>query len=148
MCMLGLILTLSLPHTAQAYHDNPLSLKHKFFKKASFLLTYKDELGLSEEQIATIKDLKYRIKRRKVETDSAIDIAMLDIYHEYHQEPPNLERMNTLWNEGIEAKRSFGGDLLQGLVTLKNILTPEQREKAKTLYEKEKEGGHCPYQRQ
>ena len=103
LLLLFVALSLILPASGYAYgkrgghgdySSHGYSGKHlnsKFFTKIHFIFANKDALELSEDQIKSIKNIKYDVKRAMVEADSVKDLAMLDVYQELHETAPVAE---------------------------------------------------------
>jgi len=134
-------LTLAMPATTSfakhGGHEYLPGLEDKYFHKVNFLIGHRDDLGLTQEQVKSILDKHWDIKRVMTETSAQKDIALLDIYKQLHSDQPNVEEMNALVDKQLEAKKVYLRALVEALVYTINLLTPEQRAKAKELYLKE-----------
>ena len=110
------------------------SLECKFFKKAKLMLSYKEELGLSDEQIKKIKALKLETEKSLIKTDAEIDVIALDIKAEMWMDPLDTNAVNKLVDKKYELKKGKAKSLVAAYAELKGILTEEQKAKMKELY--------------
>ncbi len=114
----------------------------KVFHKAYFLLKNKEELGLSDEQVKEIKDLKLKVKKDSITRKAEIETLALDIKAKMHEETIDTEDINGLIDKKYELKKAKSKSLVEAYVTLKDILTKEQKKELKSLYKKcKKEAG-------
>ena len=129
--------------TLEAYaRDSGKTKKHhwdfekKFSYKARFILENKKELGLLDEQVKKIKDLKIEAKKDLIRKKAELDILALDIKGELWRDTIDTDRVNKLIDKKYELKKEKAKSLVNTYVALKNILTDEQREKMKELRKK------------
>ena len=113
-------------------------LHEKFFGKVDFLMKHRDELSLSEEQTKNIQEKVFEVKRATIDAEAQMSIAMLEVYKEMHSDNPNLDKMKSFLDKKIETKRTLSYSLLEGLVSVRNFLTPEQRVKMKQIFFRER----------
>ncbi|MFH1577829.1 MAG: Spy/CpxP family protein refolding chaperone [Candidatus Omnitrophota bacterium] len=118
---------------AQGYQGG---LEEKFAHKAHFILENKEGLGLSEEQVKKIKDLKLETQKGLILKDAEIDIVALDIKDGLYQDTVNASAVNKLIDKKYELKKQKAQSLVSAYAALKNILTDEQKEKMSELFEK------------
>jgi len=145
--LLVLFLMFSLvPYIAQADHykkggRHHKDLDEKIYYKAKFMLKNQDELGLSDEQVNKIKDLKYATKREVIKRDAEIDLVKVDIKQKLHEDKTDVEGINTLIDKKYALKNEKAKYSVKTYADLKNILTEEQMKELKTLFrEKTKTG--------
>ncbi|HNV86472.1 MAG TPA: Spy/CpxP family protein refolding chaperone [Candidatus Omnitrophota bacterium] len=140
-----LLLAMPLTLLANGYgHGEGLSLKEKFFHKERFIQCNQTELGLKEDQIQAIKNLKYDLSRKMIEMNSKMELAMLDIQQELHNDKVNMDRLNALVDAKMETKKALCKDALKAYVDMMSILTAEQKAKMKELWrQQKKEGKMC-----
>lgn len=108
----------------------------KLFYKAEFILRNQEELGLSDEQINRIKDLKLTTRKDLIKSEAEIKIIALDINAKMTQETIDIAAINKLIDEKYELKKAEAKALVKAYAELKNILTEEQKGKLKDLYKK------------
>ena len=104
-------------------------MESKFFKKAHVFLAKKEELGLSDEQINTIKELKLNVKKEIIRHNSDIQIAALDIKSQTHVIEMDTGALDLLIDQKYEYKKAKAKMLMQAYAELKTILTTEQHDK-------------------
>ena len=109
------------------------SLDEKFWMKMGFLMQYRNELQLSDDQLARLHQKSVEIKKAMVAAETQGKLVDLDVYHELHAAEPDVEKMKSLVDKEIEKERSLGYALVDGLATIQKMLRPEQKEKFKEL---------------
>ncbi|GEM_PF-4861769 len=91
------------------------------------------DLGLSQEQISKIKDLKFSTDKEVVRLRSDMELKEIDLREELSKDSPDMNRVKNL----IKAKHSIMAEIelakVKEYIGVKNILTPEQIEKFKTV---------------
>ncbi len=135
-----LMFLLVLPVAGFANHEHGKgggdSLEDMYFGKVYFLFQNKAELGLTEDQLNQIKDIKFDVKRMMIDTEAKKDLAMLDINQELHKDQPDVNKIDSFIDQKHTAKAAFTKNLVRSILNTKAILTPEQQAKAKELYYK------------
>lgn len=132
-----LVLILVIPGRVFANHVHPHefhSFEDAYFEKVEFLMRHEKELALTDQQIQTIRDKKFEIKRQMIQSEAQIELAMLDVLKQLHNDVPDMDKIDTLIDNKIEVKRTLAKSLAQALVGMKNILTPEQKAKSKEIF--------------
>lgn len=114
------------------------SLDDKILYKAHFYLENKEKLGLTDEQITAIKDLKLKVKKSLVMMEAEIEVAALDTKAALYKDSINLESVNTLIDNKYELKKAKAKSLVAAYAELKSILTEKQKAKLKELYKEHK----------
>lgn len=107
-----------------------------FCKKAKFILTNQDELGLSDKQVEQIKDLSSTTKRELIKRDAEIDLATFDIKEKLHKDKVDVKATHPLIDKKHDLKKAKEKYLVQQYADLKGILSREQLIKMKTLWRK------------
>ena len=105
----------------------------KSHSNAGLIMKNAEELGLSAEQKEIIEKGKYDMKRNMIKTKAEIDLISLDISNELGKEDVNADAVKALIDKKYQLKAQKEKDLLGWYVQLNNTLTPEQKEKLKTL---------------
>ena len=108
-------------------------LKSKFFMKAYYILKNAEELGLSEQQQADIKNLKYDVKKDMIQRYADIEVVAIDIKRLLMEKQINTEQVNTLIDQKYELKKEKAKALVAAMATLKQTLSDEQYEQLKAL---------------
>lgn len=117
-------------------------LESQFSDKAHFLMKNEEELGLSEDQIKKIHDLKMNTKKDMIRRDAEIDILALDIKSALHDDTIDTQAVNALVDKKYDLKKEKTKALVAAYAALKDVLTKEQKDKMKDLWKKcEKEKG-------
>lgn len=102
--------------------------------KARMLLKNRDELGLSDEQVARIKELKLQYKKAMIAQQAAIDVVAVDIKAKLYADVIDTEAINALIDKKYEVKTGKAKAMVAAVAELKGLLTAKQRETLKTLY--------------
>jgi len=151
---LGPILSISFAEDGQGYgnkdyHEMPL--EKKFFKKLHMIFLHQNDLGITDEQLAQLDELKIALKKDFIKKQAEIDIIKVDIRSSLHEEEVNLEAVNKLIDQKFEIKKSKSKQLIASMAKLKKILSKEQRKQMKDLMHKKHkmkpEGSHRGYRR-
>jgi len=111
-------------------------LDYTVFSKAHFLIKNQEELKLTDEQVAKIKDLKIQAKKDLIMKKAEIEVLAIDIKSKLYEDTINIEEINKLVDQKYELKKEKAKFLIENFANLKNILTAEQKEELKSLYRK------------
>lgn len=111
-------------------------LEGKFARKAHMILKNKEELGLSDKQVAKIKDLKIKVKKDLIRKNAEIEILALDIKAGLRKDAVQTDKVNKLLDQKYELKKEKAKSVVGGYAALKTILTEKQKEKMKDLWKK------------
>ena len=135
------LLSAFLPSVGNAYEHGKAKGHHKDFEskvfyKAYFLLKNQEELGLTDEQVEKIKDLKHKSKKELIKKEAEIDVLAVDIKAELYKDTVDRDALDALIDSKYELKKSKAKYLVETYAGLKGILTEEQKEKLKTLWGK------------
>jgi len=123
------------------YHNK--SIEKKLFKKIHLIFLNQDELGVTDEQLEKIKELKTTLKKTVIKKDAEIDVIKVDIESSLHKDKINIEAVNKLIDQKYEAKKSKSKQMVASLAKLKEILSKEQFDKMKNMFHKKmREGSH------
>ena len=117
--------------------DKPLD--KKVLKKLHMIFNHQDELGISDDQLAKIKELKIALKKDLIQKEADIDLVKVDVRSALYEDEINLAAVNKLIDQKYEAKKSKSKQVVSTLAQLKKILTKDQMDKLKNLKRKE-----CP----
>src|SRR3989338_2877836 len=116
----------------------PCPIIDKIMKKAHFLLDNKDEIGLSDEQVDTVKGLKLQAKKSMIRGEADMQIMMLDMKSKLREDIFDAEGINAMIDDGMAQMTQSAKASVDVYAKLKAVLTPEQVEKAKALWTKKK----------
>ena len=114
-------------------HSMP-KLSDKVMHKAHFILKNAKEIGLSEEQIKTVKKLKMEAKKIKIRKKADANIIYIDVLSELHNEPVNVEKASQLIDQKYEVKKVLAREMIAKYAEIKSVLTPEQYSKLKEIW--------------
>jgi Spy/CpxP family protein refolding chaperone len=114
------------------YHQG--GLEKKFFHKAHFILDHQEELGLSQDTVDQIKQLKMDTKRVVIRKGAEKEIAWLDVREAMHEYPVDEERLVNLVQAKYAVKQEMSAALASSYAQVKNMLTEDQYEKMKELW--------------
>ncbi len=107
----------------------------KVLHKAHFILEKEKELGLTPDQVKTIREIKLQAKKTKIQLSSQADIIGVDLFAEFHNDSVNLDKVNALIDQKFEVKKELAKEMAASFVKLKSVLTPEQQGKLKELFQ-------------
>ena len=107
----------------------------KFFKKAEMMLENQTELGLSEEQVTTIKSLKMDMEKRSIRQAADMKIGMLDMEAKLKEQNVDVEGLNAMIDQGMAAWAKSAKETVQSYAQLKGLLSAEQWTKLKALHQ-------------
>lgn len=94
---------------------------------------FSDELGLTEEQLTTIKEKQFQTKKEAIELRSKIQIARLELRNFLQSENPDENTIKQKVDKIGELRSNLMFTKAQSRLELKKTLTPEQLEKLKKL---------------
>jgi len=104
-----------------------------FFHKAGFLMREKESMGLSEDQVQSIRNLKLEAVKSLIRNKADIKIFDLDIRSQLHQEKPDVAAIQKLIDSKYEAKKAFDKSMVDALVKLQAVPNDKQQEALKNL---------------
>ena len=122
------------------HHGNDMPLDKKLFKKLHMIFSHQDELGISDDQLAKIKELKIALKKDLIQKEADIDLVKVDIRSALYEDEINLEAVNKLIDQKYETKKSKSKQVVSTIAELKKILTKDQMDKLKDLKKQQHRG--------
>lgn len=114
-------------------------LDDKFNFKAHLFLGKREELGLTDEQVEKIKDLKLKVKKELIMKEAEIKVLGLDIQTAMQGDSVDVEATNAVIDKKYEAKKAKAKFLIKSYAELKDILTKAQKSKLEDHWKKKKE---------
>ena len=111
----------------------------KFTKKAHFILENQKELGLTDQQVTTIKELKLQAERDGIQQNADREIYLLDLRSKLGEDKIDVEGTNALIDKNFLSAAAAEKANVQAYAKLKSTLTPEQITKMKELLKSKKE---------
>lgn len=104
-----------------------------FLRKAHMALTKASELGLSDDQVQKIKDLKYSRKKAMIKQDADIETLAMDIKQALGKDEVDVNSVNKLIDKKYALKADKAKGDVQACADIKKILTPDQSKKLKEM---------------
>jgi len=114
-----------------SYHGG---LEDKFFIKAHKMIAYKEELGLSDEQVETIRGLKLSVKKELILKNADAGVLAVDVHAGLREHHIDVEAMNKLIDQKYAVKKAKSQSLVKAYAELKGVLSEEQMDKLKELW--------------
>ena len=111
-------------------------LEEQFYHKAHFLLDNGEELGLSDDQINQIKELKLSTKKALITKDAEIEVLAMDVQAEMHKETIDKEALHRLIDKKYDLKKEKAKSIASAYAALKGIVTKEQKDKMKAIWKR------------
>ena len=113
---------------------SPCPVVNQFFSDAHEMLEHKKDLGLTPEQIKTIKALKLEMKKHNIRQMADMQIMMLDVQSRLKEDKPDAEAINALVDKGSASMVASTKETVAAYVKLKGVLTEAQWEKMKEVH--------------
>ncbi|OGW85985.1 MAG: hypothetical protein A3C35_07415 [Omnitrophica bacterium RIFCSPHIGHO2_02_FULL_46_11] len=110
----------------------------KLMGKARFFLSNEKELGLSEDQVKTIKELTLETKKAYIRNMAEYQIFALNIHSKLSAPELDVAGIEALIDQGSASMASSAKETITAYAKLKSVLTPEQLAKAKELHSRPK----------
>lgn len=111
-------------------------LSHKAYIKAEFLVKNGQELNLDQELVNKIRDIKTNLKKEALRTRAEIDIVHIEMRNELEKGKTNGIKVPSLIDKEYELKKKIGKEAYNSLTELDKLLSAEQKEQAKMLFQK------------
>jgi len=111
-------------------------LDDKFSYMAVAILKSRDELGLTEKEVADIRSLKIEVKKKLIMLNAEIDTIGVDIKGMMWQGTFDPEAVNMLVERKYELKKEKAKYIVTSIAKLKGMLTEEQRDQLSSICRK------------
>lgn len=115
--------------------SDKMDMDEMLFRKFHMILENAKELGLSAQQIESIKDLKLKTKKDLIVKESEIDLAALDVKTELWKDAINLNAVNPLIDRKYDLKKEKAKILVAAMAGIKKTLSKDQMDKLKAMYD-------------
>jgi len=115
----------------------------KAMKKASFYLSQKDELKLSDDQVNTLKTTKADLEKSNIQMEAAMKTSMIDLEQKLSEETVDVEGLNAMIDKNMAGFAQGAKESIAAYAKIKTTLTDEQRAKAKELWKSKKGDSDC-----
>ncbi len=109
-------------------------LEQKFSMMAHCIVSQGEELGLSEEKTAAVKNLKLETKKQLIQQNAQIEIVALDLKAKLHEKPVNVQAVNALVEQSYDLQKAKDKALVEAIAKLDGMLTKDQTEKLHKLW--------------
>ena len=125
--------------------NNKCCFAEKFFHFAHLALENHEELGLSEDAVKKIRELKIGTKKSLIRNRAEVELLMVDVISKLHTEKPEISEINKLIDKKFDIKKAGMKKLIAGFVGVKKLLSKEQMKQVKAIckaegYHQSKEG--------
>lgn len=110
-----------------------------------------DELKLTEQQLAQIKEMRFARQKSAIQTRSKIQLAELDLRNLLQAENPDENQVKSKVEEIGKLKTELRLNRVQGRLEVQKVLTAEQKETLKTIHKQRlqnRQNGDRPFPRQ
>jgi Spy/CpxP family protein refolding chaperone len=98
------------------------------------------ELGLSQEQVQKLEDLRYQNQKQMVDIRRDLQLKMLDIRREMGKDNPDPQVLDRLVDEAAAIRARQQKTRIHHLLDVKKVLTPEQWAKGRQMLMDRREG--------
>ncbi len=143
--LLGLTISLSnayAHHEHSGYGGGGEGFERMFFMKSHFILEKKQDLGLSDDKVEAIKNLKLETQKMLIKQEAEIQVLGLDIMAKLHDYPVDAEALNKQVAQQYELKKAEAQSLVEAIAKLKGTLTKDQNDKMHQLWEAGEKNEH------
>ena len=106
------------------------------------VLRFKEQLGLTEDQVTQINNLKFEHEKKKIDFQKDHKIAHIEIERELNSETLNENEVRRIANKIGNLKRKNIEEKFEAQLNVIRILTTEQKKKVKQMHENPKEGSN------
>lgn len=125
-----------------SHASSPCPIAQKFCKKVCWVLEHKEELGLSDEQVARIKALDLEVEKNSIRGMAEMQIFALEIENRLSQDVVDVQALESMIDSGMAGMALGAKATIKAYAELKSVATPEQKAKAKELYKAGHAGHH------
>ena len=127
------------------HHDyKKMSINDRFFMKVEIIKKHQEEIGVTDDQMDQIRDLKTALKKDTIKKQAEIDILKIDIRSLMHKEQVNVEAVYKLIDQKYEVKKAKAKKAVESLAQLKKIITKDQMAKLRSIKRGKMKGHHVP----
>jgi hypothetical protein len=112
----------------------------KTLKKAGWMLEHAEELGLSDEQIAKVRQIQTDAKKDAIRMEAEMKIGQMEMEAKLSEDTVDVAALNAMMEQGMVGWTSQAKAAIQRYAELKGVATAEQKAKAKALRHGKKDG--------
>ena len=116
----------------------------KIKDQATLLWMHKDYLGLNEEQVSKLKDIKHKAIKDIIRAKAEVDVIKVDLKSALWKETINVPDVNKLIESKYTAKEKIAKIYVQAVSDMQMLLNENQRSKAFEMVVMAKMKGTCP----
>ncbi len=116
--------------------ESQCPIANKLMMKSHFLLENKSDIGLTDDQVKSIKELKLQAEKDSIMQAADMKTFMLDLDSNLSEDKVDVEATSALIDKGFASASAGAKTNLAAYAKLKSILTPDQIAKMKALHEK------------
>jgi len=120
--------------------QNKCCFTEKFFHFAHSILENHEELGLTDENVKKIRDLKISTKKSLIRNTAEAELLTLDIMVNLYAEKPEISEINKLVDKKFDVKKVGMKKVIAAFVGIKKMLSEEQIKKMKAICKSEGHG--------
>jgi hypothetical protein len=128
--------------------ENKMDFDEMFNSKISFILMNSKDLGLSDEQMTKIKELKYKIEKSMIMRKAEMEIADIDIMQALVKDDIDTVAIGKVIDKKYESKKMESKELVDACASSRMILTKEQQKMLKDILSKKmmmsRDSNTCP----
>ena len=117
--------------------QNKCCFAEKFFHFAHLALENYEELGLSEDAVKKIRELKIGTKKSLIRNRAEAELLMVDVISKLHMEKPEISEINRLIDKKFDVKKAGMKKLIASFVAVKKLLSKEQIKQIKAICKSE-----------
>ena len=117
--------------------NNKCCFAEKFFHFAHLALENHEELGLADEAVKKVRELKIGTKKSLIRNRAEVELLMVDIISSLYQEKPEISEINKLVDKKFEIKKAGMKKLIAAFVGIKKLLSKEQMKQIKAICKSE-----------
>jgi hypothetical protein len=115
---------------------NKMDFNEIFNSKISFILMNSKDLGVTDEQMMKIKELKYKIEKSMIMRKAEMEIADIDIMQAFGKDDIDTVAIGKVIDKKYESKKMESKELVEACASLRMILTKEQQKTLKDILSK------------
>ena len=120
------------------WHSKGGTLEGKFFHKAHSLMQHQDEIGLSEEQIESVKMQKREVKKTMLMRNAEIEILAVDINAKLREYPVDEKALSDLVSQKADLEKERAVAMVKAFAQLKNTMTEDQYMAMKEIWKEQR----------
>ena len=117
--------------------QNKCCFAEKFFHFAHSILENHEELGLTDEAVKKVRELKIGTKKSMIRNRAEVELLMVDIISSLYREKPEIPEINKLVDKKFEIKKVGMKKLIAAFIGIKKLLSKEQIKQIKAICKSE-----------